>query len=129
VYFLCFLLFLLAGSMILGIIRKLRGGSFLPPPGPGEDRHILDKHGRWWRERPDGTLEEAFRRSPSTPPLYKTLPKVVIVFQVYCIRALAVIVVAILVVGDIAWLVTTAAGKGIPPSILWVVGIVGSSGR
>jgi hypothetical protein len=36
------LLFLLAGSIVLGVIRWFRGGSFLPEP-PGEDRHVMDQ--------------------------------------------------------------------------------------
>jgi hypothetical protein len=59
------LLFLLAGSIVLGLVRWLRGGSFLPEPEPGEDRHFLSKDGRWWREGPDGIIEEAFRKTPT----------------------------------------------------------------
>lgn len=79
------LLFLLAGSIVLGIIRKLGGGSFLPEPEPGEDRHVMDKRGRWWREQPDGVLEEAFRRSPNTPPLYRTLLKGFAYYVLVCV--------------------------------------------
>jgi hypothetical protein len=54
-----FLLFLaLAISIAAGIIRKLRGGSFLPEPAPGEE-HFKDRSGRWWRESDDGTVEES----------------------------------------------------------------------
>jgi hypothetical protein len=57
------LLVLLAGCMVVGVIRKLRGGTFLPPFGSDGDHHVRDKSGRWWRfNADDGTVEEAFRR-------------------------------------------------------------------
>src|SRR4051812_20738426 len=56
------LLFLLAGCMLLGVIRVIRGGSFLPEANPGEERHLRDREGRWWREDADGALQEAFPR-------------------------------------------------------------------
>jgi hypothetical protein len=56
------LLILLALSVIAGVIRKLRGGTFLPPPERDEDRLYMDKRGRWWRNDPQsGALEEALR--------------------------------------------------------------------
>jgi hypothetical protein len=56
------LLLLLIGCLIFGVIRKIRGGTFLPPPGSDGDHHVRDKSGRWWRyNADDGTLEEAFR--------------------------------------------------------------------
>jgi hypothetical protein len=57
------LLVLLAACIVLGVIRKLRGGTFLPPPETVGEHHVQDhKTGRWWRYADDGSLEEAFRR-------------------------------------------------------------------
>jgi hypothetical protein len=57
------LLLLLAGSMAMGVIRKLRGGTFMPPPGSDGAHHVQDRSGRWWRyDAEDNTLEEAFPR-------------------------------------------------------------------
>jgi hypothetical protein len=56
------LLVLLAACVVVGMIRKLRGGSFLPPPETVGEHHVRDKTGRWWRYADDGSLEEAFRR-------------------------------------------------------------------
>ena len=54
---------LLIACVIAGIVRKLRGGTFLPPPGSDGDHHAKDKDGRWWRyESEDNTVEEVFRR-------------------------------------------------------------------
>jgi hypothetical protein len=74
VYMLYMLLFFLAGSVLLGIVRVLRGGSFLPEPEPGEDRLFRDNKSRWWREDATGTIEEAFRKAPpgareKSPPM------------------------------------------------------------
>jgi hypothetical protein len=44
-----FLLLLLAGCIIAGVIRKARGGTFLPPPGSDVDHHVRDRSGKWWR--------------------------------------------------------------------------------
>jgi hypothetical protein len=59
------LLLLLAACIVAGIVRKLRGGTFLPPPSPlGGDHHVKDKTGRWWRfdvNNPD-TIEPVFRQ-------------------------------------------------------------------
>ena len=61
--FILVLLFLLVGSVILGLIRKFSGGTFLPQPGPDEDHLLMDKRGRWWRrDEQTGVLEEAMRR-------------------------------------------------------------------
>jgi hypothetical protein len=57
------LLVLLAVCVIAGVVRKMRGGSFLPPPGSAGEHLVRDdKSGRWWRYADDGSLEEAFRR-------------------------------------------------------------------
>ena len=72
-----FLLLLLAGCIIAGVIRKARGGTFLPDGG-----HVRDRSGKWWRYnakdgsdvvlvdrngiavkvKQDGSWEEAFRK-------------------------------------------------------------------
>jgi hypothetical protein len=57
------LLLFLVASVVAGAVRKLRGGSFLPPPGSEGEHHFKDKEGRWWRVADDGSLEEAFRRT------------------------------------------------------------------
>jgi hypothetical protein len=88
------LLFLLAGSIVLSVIRWFRGGSFLPEPAPGEDRHVMDKDGRWWRETPDGVLEEVFRRAPNTPAVPKFLVKYAVNLAVLVGVALFFIAVA-----------------------------------
>jgi hypothetical protein len=36
-------------------------------PSPGENVHVMDKSGRWWRLSDDKTFEEAFRRPRGTP--------------------------------------------------------------
>jgi hypothetical protein len=69
--FVYMLLFFLAGSVLLGIIRVLKGGSFLPEPGPGEDHLFRDNKSRWWREDATGTIEEAFRKQPGKSPATK----------------------------------------------------------
>jgi hypothetical protein len=53
---------LLIANMLVGAIRKLYGGSFIPPPSPSDDQTRQDRHGRWWRITPDGMLEEIFPR-------------------------------------------------------------------
>jgi hypothetical protein len=55
------LLLLLVACIIAGIVRRMRGGSFRPPPGSAGEHHVRDKTGRWWRYAEDGSLEEAFR--------------------------------------------------------------------
>jgi hypothetical protein len=64
VNFILMLLLLLAACVIAGAIRKLRGGTLLPEPAPGESHMIYEKkRGRWWRYDPEtNTLEDAFRR-------------------------------------------------------------------
>ena len=55
------LLLLLIACIIVGAIRKIRGGTFLPPPGSDGDHHVRDKDGRWWRfNADDGAMEEVF---------------------------------------------------------------------
>jgi hypothetical protein len=55
------LLFLVIACTLFGVLRKLRGGTFLPPPESDEDHHVRDKDGRWWRfNADDGTMEELF---------------------------------------------------------------------
>jgi hypothetical protein len=55
------LLFFLIANVIVGVWRKMRGGSFLPQL-VDDDITVLDKNGRWWRYTPSGEWEEAFRR-------------------------------------------------------------------
>jgi hypothetical protein len=56
------LLLLLTGCVVVGAIRKVRGGTFLPPPGSDGDHHVRDRSGKWWRyNADDGSLEEALR--------------------------------------------------------------------
>jgi hypothetical protein len=56
------LLLLLAGCVAMGVIRKVRGGTIMPPPGLDGDNHVRDKSGRWWRhESEDNVVEEVFR--------------------------------------------------------------------
>jgi hypothetical protein len=43
------LLFLLGGSILMSVIRKLRGGTFMPPPGSDGNHHVQDRSLRWWR--------------------------------------------------------------------------------
>ena len=63
--FVVVLVALLVLSVIAGVVRKLRGGTFLPQPERDEDRIFMDKRsGRWWRQDPSGTVEEALRPSP-----------------------------------------------------------------
>jgi hypothetical protein len=64
------LLVLLAISVVVGIVRKLGGGTFLPQPGPGEDHLFMDKTGRWWRrDEQTGVLEEVMRRPSRRDPI------------------------------------------------------------
>jgi hypothetical protein len=49
--------------MLVGVVRKLRGDTFLPGPGRAGVEHMQDRQGRWWRrEERDNTFEDAFRR-------------------------------------------------------------------
>ena len=77
-----FLLLLLAGCIMAGVIRKAFVGTFLPPPGSDGDHHVRDRSGKWWRYnakdgsdvvlvdrngiavkvKQDGSWEEAFRK-------------------------------------------------------------------
>jgi hypothetical protein len=116
-YFGIMLLLLLAGSVLLGVIRKLRGGTFFPSPEPGEDAYVKDKRGRWWRyDGQTGDLEEAFRRPPGEPDL-KPVFKGTVYF--YCqlfawMAPLAVLGLAVSALSD-------AAGRaGIPAWVPWV---------
>ena len=43
------LLVLLFACVIAGVVRRVRGGSFLPPPGSVGEHHVRDETGRWWR--------------------------------------------------------------------------------
>lgn len=57
------LLFLLGGCVVVGVIRKIRGGTFMPPPGSDGDNHVRDKSGRWWRHEPENNvIEELYGR-------------------------------------------------------------------
>jgi hypothetical protein len=59
------LVIILVLCVIAGVIRKLRGGTFLPQPERDEDRLFMDKDGRWWRKDPQsGAVVEALRPSP-----------------------------------------------------------------
>jgi hypothetical protein len=49
VWMFAMLMALLAACIIAGVFRKLRGGTFLPPPDLGGDHHVKDGSGRWWR--------------------------------------------------------------------------------
>jgi hypothetical protein len=60
--FIVMLLLLLVGCVVVGVIRKISGGTFMPPPGSDGDNHVRDKSGRWWRHEPeDNVVEEVFR--------------------------------------------------------------------
>ncbi len=120
-YVVLFILFLLAASIVAGIVRKLRGGSFLPEPAPGEDRHFKDKGGRWWRESEDGTFEEAFRRPPADPAFTKAI--VANTLHYYGQLFLWLAIPAAILAG-LAWLSTTVAEVGIPGWLPWVGAVV-----
>jgi len=120
-YFVLFLLFLLAVSVVVGIIRKLRGGPFLPEPAAGEDRHFKDRSGRWWRQSDDGTVEEAFRRGPAKPAVTKAI--VDNTFRYYGQLFLWLAVPAAILAG-LAMLSTAVAEIGIPGWVPWVGGAV-----
>jgi hypothetical protein len=57
-----FLLLLLAGCIIAGVIRKAFGGTFLPPPGSDGDHHVRDRSGKWWRFNAKDGWKEVFRK-------------------------------------------------------------------
>ena len=120
-YVVLFLLLLLAVSVVVGIIRKLRGGSFLPDPAAGEDRHFKDKSGRWWRESEDGTVEEAFRRGPADPAVTKAM--VDNILRGYGQLFLWLAIPAAILAG-LAMLSTAVADVGIPGWVPWVCGAV-----
>ena len=47
---------------VMGVIRKLRGGTFMPPPGSDGDHNVQDKSWQWWRhEVESNTFEQMFR--------------------------------------------------------------------
>jgi hypothetical protein len=120
--FIYIILLLLAASVSLGIIRWLRGGSFLPEPGPGEDRHFQDKRGRWWREEADETVEEAFRHPSGAP---SRIVSMLGGFAQGYVIVLVWFTIAFLVVGAVAWLFLLASNAGAPTWLLWVAGIGG----
>jgi hypothetical protein len=120
-YFVYMLLLFLGGSVLLGIIRKLKGGSFLPEPAPGEDRLFKDKQGRWWREEEGGTIEQAFRKRAEAPP--RILPLAAGLARGY-IAVLAWLAIAAMVICSIGALFSLAASWGAPTWFLWIVGIV-----
>lgn len=110
------LLLILLVCVILGVIRKLRGGHFLPEPGPGEDRLVMDKTGRWWRyDQQTGAMEDALRRPPQKMSILKgfILPKVRLALWI----VLLAVVFALLVI-----LSSEADKAGLPAWVLWVVG-------
>ncbi|HEU5020192.1 MAG TPA: hypothetical protein VFT69_19695 [Pseudolabrys sp.] len=81
------LLIFLAGSVLLGVIRKLKGGSFLPEPRPGEDCYFLDKQGRWWRQEESGIVEEAFRRPRKASISGSKVRRVISLILALCLSA------------------------------------------
>jgi hypothetical protein len=121
-YVVLFFLFLLAVSIVVGIVRKLRGGSFLPEPAPGEDRHFNDKSGRWWRQSEHGTFEEAFRRPRGVGP---AVTKAIVdnTLRYYGQLFLWLVIPAAILAG-LAWLSTTVAEVGVPGWMPWVCGAV-----
>ena len=115
------LLFLLAASIAVGIVRKLRGGQFFPEPAPREDRHIVDKTGRWWRQSEDGVFEETFRRPAGAPSVAKSI--LVNTARYYVQLLLWFGVPAVIIVG-LLWLSTAVAEVGIPEWLSWVGAVV-----
>jgi hypothetical protein len=71
------LVIILVLCVIAGVIRKLRGGTFLPQPERDEDRLFMDKDGRWWRKDPQsGAVVESAtvsRRPPRGEGFVETL--------------------------------------------------------
>jgi hypothetical protein len=120
-YIALILLFLLAASVVVGIVRKLRGGQFLPEPEPGEDRVVLDKSGRWWRQGEDGTIEEAFRR-PTDARL--GIKSILVNTASFYVRLLLWLAVPAAIFGGL-WILSTEVEKvGIPGWLPWVMGAV-----
>jgi hypothetical protein len=115
--FVYMLLFLLAGSVLLGILRVLKGGSFLPEPG--EDHLFRDNKSRWWREDATGTIEEAFRRQPGKSYAIKSW--VLGVIRSY-VTLLLWIAGATGFFGSLWLLSSMAAAAGIPEWLPWVAG-------
>jgi hypothetical protein len=117
--FVYMLLLLLAGSVLLGIMRVLKGGSFLPEPKPGEDHLFRDNKSRWWREDTTGTIEEAFRRQPGKPSATKLW---VIGFIRSYVTLLFWIAGAAGLFALLLLLSSMAAAVGIPEWLPWVAG-------
>jgi hypothetical protein len=88
-----------------------RASDPLPEPAPDEDRHVMDKDGRWWRKGPDGVLEEGFRRSPNTPPPH---PKAWVIGYARHFLVLIIIGTPFLIVLGIGSLLTMVAGESVP---------------
>ena len=117
--FVYLLLFLLAGSVLLGIVRVLKGKSFLPDPKPGEDRLFKDNKSRWWREDAIGTIEEAFRKQPGKSPATKLWFLGVIRSYVSLLLRIASAVGLF----SLLWLLSSmAAAVGVPEWLPWVAG-------
>ena len=121
-YFAYMLLALLAASVLAGLIRKLKGGSFLPEPAPGEDRHLLDERGRWWREDEKGTLEEAFRRPKGTTPA--AIARLFIgTFHSQFVALVWLVSAAVIMTG--LWELSSLSVKaGLPSWLPWIAGVV-----
>ena len=119
--FVYMLLFLLAGSVLLGIMGVLKGGSFLPEPGPGEDRLFRDKKSRGWREDSTGTIEEAFRKQPGKSSAIRFW--VLGIIRSY-VTLLLWIVGAAGLFGLLGLLSSMAGSSGIPAWLPWLAGIV-----
>jgi hypothetical protein len=117
--FVYMLLFLLAGSVLLGIMRVLKGRSFLPEPQPGEDRLFRDNRSRWWREDATGTIEEAFRKQPGNPSAIKLW----VIGFIRSYVALLFWIVGAAGLFAFLWLLSSmAAAVGIPEWLPWVAG-------
>jgi len=120
-YFVYMLLLFLGGSVLLGLIRKFKGGPFFPEPGPGEDRLFKDKQGRWWREEEHGTIEPAFRKPSEAPSRILSLAAR---FARGYTAVLIWLIIAAVVISCIGALFPLAASAGVPTWLLWAVGIV-----
>jgi hypothetical protein len=117
--FVYMLLFLLAGSVLLGIMRVLNGGTFLPEPKPGEDHLFRDNKSRWWREDATGTIEEAFRKQPGKSAAIKLW----VLGVVHAYVTLLLWIAGAAGLFGLLWLLSSmAAGAGIPEWLPWVAG-------
>jgi len=106
---------------MVAIVRKVRGGPFLPDLGPGEARHIMDKNGRWWRQSGDGAFEKAFRRPTGPPSIAKSI--LVGTLRLYVQLVLLLGFLAAILVG-LSMLSAAATGVGIPGWLPWAGGAI-----